>query len=167
MTVSAWINSAAFPVDDAAIVSRAGWQGAVYGGLIGGAVEIVAPWLSAQAGALVAGGSATAEMLVTTGTYVAMGAPTGAGATAYINLVSGKDNLSEGVAYGTVLGALAPLMSAEAFVVGAGGELAFGTGVANSFSAATGVIGAFGAAMDPSAQHGFQRPNADKSLQCR
>ena len=28
MTVSAWINSAAFPVDDAAIVSkRAGWRG--------------------------------------------------------------------------------------------------------------------------------------------
>jgi hypothetical protein len=76
--------------------------------------------------------------------------------------VGGKDNLTEGAIFGAAVGALAPLVSGEAFVTGAGGEIAVGIGGANVFSAATGVAGVFGAAMDPGAQHGFNSntPNA-------
>ena len=63
---------------------------------------------------------------------------------------------SEGLAFGTAVGALAPLMSGEAFIIGAGGEAAVGTGAANVFSGVTGVVGIVGAAADPSAAHGFR-----------
>ena len=134
-----------------------GWEGALYGGLIGGAVGIVAPGLSAAADTAAATlfGDATIGAVVSTGTFVASGAATGAGSTIYINLVTGKDNIFEGVPLGTAVGAFAPLVSGEAFVIGAGAEAAVGVGGANAFSTATGVAGTFGAAMDPGAEHGF------------
>jgi hypothetical protein len=47
-------------------------------------------------------------------------------------------------------------MSGEAFIIGAGGEVAVGTGVANFFGALTGAVGTIGAAADPNAMHAFR-----------
>ncbi len=137
-----------------------GWQGAVAGGLVGGAVGIVAPWLAGAAGAAV--GGEMAGMFAGTAVNVATGALGGLVGTVATNAVANatasgcqeKKGLLDGAAYGTTVGALAPLMSSEAFIVGSGIEL--GTLGESIFSGITGAFGTVGAATDPEAMHGFR-----------
>jgi len=133
-----------------------GTQGAFVGGLIGLGVGIVAPEFSAQAGSAAAallGSEATSVTAVST--FVAFNALVGAGSTVYGNLIGGKDDLSEGVPFGTATGAVAPVLGGEAVLIGLGGEAAFGAGVANVYGALTGAFAILGEAFDPNAAHGF------------
>lgn len=134
----------------AAGYASGGWQGAVAGGAVGAVVGAVAPQVAGAFGGMA--GAGAAGMFAAAGSTAALGA---AGTVAG-NALAGKC-LADGLAYGTTLGALAPLMSGEAAVVGAGGEAAVGAGIANGFSALTGIFGAIGAAMAPGAEHGFRR----------
>jgi len=131
-----------------------GWQGAVAGAAVGGLVGIVAPWASAEAAAVA--GEGIAGMFAATGATVAIGGLSGAAATVAGNAIAGKCDKTEGIVFGTALGALAPLMSGEAFIIGAGADAAVGTGAADFFSVLTGLFGTIGAAADPNAQHGFR-----------
>lgn len=114
-----------------------GWQGAIAGGVVGGAVGLVAPWLSSEVGAL--DGRGMTGMLAATGTISGLGAAGGAAATVAGNAISNASNpackrksLTSGMGFGMALGGLALLMSGEAFIVGAG-EGAVGAQTANIF----------------------------------
>ena len=151
-----------------------GWQGAIAGAVVGGAVGFVAPWASEEVGA--AAGAGIAGMLAQTGTAVGLGAANGAAATMLGNEISNlssppckQKSLTKGIGFGIALGALAPLMSGEAFVIGAGGETAVGAATVNAFSGITGGIGVIGSAMDPEASHGFlpSEPSGSDSCTCK
>jgi hypothetical protein len=124
----------------------AGWRGAAAGALAGGLTGAVAPWLSEAAGAAAGTGLAGAAAVV------ANGAISGAVGTVAANAVTCQ-RLTKGVAFGATVGALAPLISGEAFIVGAAG---LEGATPYWLSAASGAIGAFGGALDPEAQHGFK-----------
>ncbi|QBG98350.1 hypothetical protein [Xanthomonas oryzae] len=62
---------------------------------------------------------------------------------------------NDDIIYGTTLGAMAPLMSGEAFIAGAGEE-AVGATTSNVFSGLTGATNIVGTAADPEAVHGFR-----------
>lgn len=143
----------------------AGWRGAVVGGLVGGAVGFFAPMASrvvATAAVDLLGGGATTTAIAATATNVAIGGGGGAAATLGTNLLynatsSCKRGLSEGMGYGIALGAMAPLMSGEAFLGGAealGGEEVVGTTGKGVFAGLTGGATAAGEALDPGAEHG-------------
>lgn len=145
-----------------------GWRGAIAGGVVGGAVGLVAPWLSAEVGALVGGGMG--------GMFAATGAVSGAGMIggAVVTLASNgmwnaanpnckRRNLTNGIGFAMVLGGMAPLMSGEAFIVGAG-EGVVGAQVTNIFGGLTGTLGALGAAMDPEAANGFRRSTGEECV---
>ena len=136
----------------AGYVSGGGW-GLVAGAVVGGVVGVAAPYASEAAGAAV--GSGVAGMLTVTATNGAMGAIAGAASTMLGNALAHKC-IGDGVGWGAAIGGLAPMMSAEAFLVGAGGEAAFGTAISNAFTALTGAFGVVGAATDPGAAHGFR-----------
>ncbi|WP_155395659.1 hypothetical protein [Xanthomonas albilineans] len=141
-----------------------GWQGAVAGGLVGGVVGFVAPQWSAAAADFVGGG--IAGMFAGAGATVALGAGAGAGATVMGNGLYNATrsrcekakSWNDDILYGTALGAMAPLMSGEAYIVGAGEE-AVGATTSNVFSVLTGSIAAVGTALDPEASHGFRSPS--------
>jgi len=147
-----------------------GWRGAVAGGVVGGIVGFFAPQLSVEAGAWAGGG--IGGMLAATGTTVATGAFTGAVATVGGNELNNlanpscKKKLTDGLAFGVALGAMAPLMSGEAFAAGAG-EAAVGGTASNVFSGITGGINAIGEAFDPGAAHGFLPSGASSECGCQ
>ena len=146
-----------------------GWQGAVAGGVVGGAVGFFAPQLSVAAATFA--GEGIAGMLAATGTTVGLGAATGGLATVGGNLLNNATNpacmkdWNDGLGYGMALGAMAPLMSGEAFAVGAG-EAAVGTTATNVFSGITGGINVIGEAFDPGAAHGLQPSEAGGNCGC-
>ncbi len=131
-----------------------GVPGAIVGGVVGGLTGVVAPWLSAEVATFVGGGAS--GMFAATATAITIGAGAGAVSTIAGNALAGKCDLADGLAFGLALGAMAPLMSGEAFIIGAGGDIAVGSGMANGFSVATGVVSTVGAAMDPNAINGFK-----------
>lgn len=147
-----------------------GWQGAIAGGVIGGVVGFFAPQFSVAAGAWAGGG--IGGMLAATGTTVAAGAFTGAVATVGGNELNNltnpscKKKLSDGLGFGVALGAMAPLMSGEAFAAGAG-ETAVGGAASNVFSGITGGVNAIGEAFDPGAAHGFLSSGASSECGCQ
>lgn len=141
-----------------------GWQGAVAGAIVGGAVGSVAPWLSEEAGA--AAGEGAAALFAAGGTNLTLGAAGGALSTVAGNELADKDP-TDGLVFGTTLGALAPLASGEAFIVAAGGDAAVGSTMANTFSSLTSILSILGAAMDPNADHGFAHHPAAKQVGCR
>ena len=149
-----------------------GWQGAVAGAVIGGAVGFFAPQWSAAAATWA--GEGIAGMFAATGTTVGLGAASGAASTVAGNLLydatrppckKAKD-WDDDIAFGTVLGGLAPLMSGEAFAAGAGEEAVGGT-ASNVFSGLTGAVNAVGTAMDPKADHGFRSSGDESDCQCQ
>ena len=123
-----------------------GWKGAAAGALAGGITGVVAPWAAEAAGFGAGPGLAGAAAVV------GSGAASGAIGTIAANAATGQP-LSKGIAFGATVGALAPLISGEAFVVGA-------TGVEGTapywLSGASGAVGAFGGALDPEAENGIK-----------
>ncbi|WP_426700906.1 RHS repeat-associated core domain-containing protein [Rhodanobacter sp. Col0626] len=146
-----------------------GWRGAVVGGVVGGAVGFIAPQLSAAAATWAGGG--IAGMFAATGTTVGLGAATGGIATVGGNMLNNaanplcKKEWNDGLGFGMTLGAMAPLMSGEAFAAGAG-EVAVGRTASNVFSGITGGITAIGEAFDPGAAHGIQSPEVGGKCGC-
>jgi RHS repeat-associated protein len=124
----------------------AGWKGAAAGALAGGVTGFVAPWAAEAAGFGAGTGLAGAAAVV------GSGAASGALGTVAANAASGQP-LSNGIGFGATVGALAPLISGEAFIVGAAGV----EGTAPYWlSGASGAIGAFGGALDPEAENGIK-----------
>lgn len=146
-----------------------GWQGALAGGVIGGIVGTFAPQAASLVGAAV--GEGVAGWLAGTGTYAAIGAGSGVAATLAGNGIanlSGKcKKWNDGWAYGAAVGGLSVMASGEAFMIGAGGEEAFGAVVANSFGGISGALGIVGVATDPGSEHGFRHHESDSFCACK
>lgn len=135
-----------------------GWKGAVVGAVVGATVSKFAPGAVDYASRIADGG--LPGIFAGTATYVSMNAVAGAGGAYAGNLITGQPWYHD-LGYGTAIGVFAPLGSGEAFVVGAGGETAFGTGVANAFSAYTGLLSVGGAAIDQNSDHGAVRNSSE------
>ncbi len=124
----------------------AGWRGAAAGAAAGAITGLVAPWAAEAAGVGAGTGLAGAAAIV------GNGAISGAVGTVAANAATCQ-RLTKGIAFGATVGALAPLISGEAFVVGAAGVEGL---TPYWLSGATGAAGVFGGALDPEAEHGLK-----------
>lgn len=121
--------------------TAAGWRGVAPGAATGAVVGAVSPWVVDAAGTGLPG------VIAVTGT----GAASGTAGALSANIVTGQA-LSTGVPFAAATGALSPLISGEAFMVGGAG---IEGAAANWSSSLSGGVNAFGGAMDPGAEHGF------------
>ena len=114
------------------------------GALTGGAVGRLAPWLSKIV-------SRTGGGIAGTASFVGVNAIAGGTATIAAGYATGSPVTPGLVLRGAIVGGTAPLLSGEAFFVGAFGSAeAFGLGqFDNLLSAQTGVFGVIGAEGDP------------------
>jgi hypothetical protein len=122
-----------------------GLEGALIGAVVGGGIGIVAPEFSVEAATYVAEATGSAGLGVLTGTAVFSGfnAVGGALGAVLTNLVQGNPWNSE-LGTGAAIGALAPILSGEATIVGAGliGAEDLGVYLLSVNSSIFGIIGA-------------------------
>ena len=91
-------------------------------------------------------------MIAGTATYaVANGGAAGA-STVIVNAWTGQP-LNHGLGTSFLLGTFLPLASGEAFLVGAGGEAIFGSGVSAAFGAYSAALGTGAALLNPNSTH--------------
>jgi hypothetical protein len=131
-----------------------GWKGAAVGTLVGGLSGRYGGLISSYFGDSVGG---TTGLLVSTGTFVSTNVAGNVTATLAANSITPDAKLSDDLRWAAAIGLFAPLVSGEAFFVGAGGESAFGAEMTNAFASATGAAGVAGAVLDPNSKHTLNR----------
>jgi RHS repeat-associated protein len=129
-----------------------GWWGAATGGVAGAAVGAVAPWLSAEAGTVIAGltGSTTAGAIASGVTLSAIGAAGGTVADVATNWLEGQP-ASNNAGTAALIGFAAPLLSGEAALIGLSEQTAAAYGLEGALdwlTAQTGVFAVLGATVD-------------------
>jgi len=126
-----------------------GWKGAAAGSIVG---YTVGSYGEAFSGSLagVVGDSA----IVRTGAFAFVNSSASMLGTITVNELSGQ-HWSNNVVKNGLIGALIPIASVEAFVVGAGGAEIFGAGISTAFSIYSGVLTVGAAALDPGSEYGL------------
>lgn len=137
-------------------------SGAISGGKKGALVGLTIGLLGGRFASKIAGAAADAVggdlagMQTGTATFVGLNSLAGGSATTAGNWIAGEA-LSHDLGYGLAIGAFGPLASGEAFLVGAGGEAAFGSGAGAWLGIQSGLYGAAATGLDPNSENGINR----------